>query len=56
MAEFDGDDEAAMAAMAASNTLAVNCRAMTGDPSEVSQHSYGDAVDINTLDANGRAG
>ncbi|MGW2792868.1 M15 family metallopeptidase [Streptomyces sp. NPDC001251] len=47
MAEFDGNDEAAMAA---DNTSAFNCRKVTGDPSEVSQHSYGDAVDINTLE------
>ncbi|WP_223279559.1 M15 family metallopeptidase [Streptomyces sp. SDr-06] len=47
MAEFGGSDEAAMAA---DNTSAFNCRAVTGDPSEVSQHSYGDAVDINTLE------
>ncbi|MEU9193339.1 M15 family metallopeptidase [Streptomyces hundungensis] len=47
MAEFDGDDEAAMAA---DNTSAFNCRAVTGDPSHVSEHSYGDAVDINTLE------
>ncbi|MGW2819199.1 M15 family metallopeptidase [Streptomyces sp. NPDC001415] len=47
MAEFDGSDEAAMAA---DNTSAFNCRTVTGDPSEISQHSYGDAVDINTLE------
>ncbi|MCX5384621.1 M15 family metallopeptidase [Streptomyces sp. NBC_00083] len=47
MAEFNGNDEAAMAA---DNTSAFNCRQVTGDPSEVSQHSYGDAVDINTLE------
>ncbi|MFI6053387.1 M15 family metallopeptidase [Streptomyces violascens] len=47
MAEFDGDD---VAAMAADNTSAFNCRSVTGDPTEVSQHSYGDAVDINTLE------
>ncbi|MFJ4479489.1 M15 family metallopeptidase [Streptomyces xanthochromogenes] len=47
MAEFDGED---VAAMAADNTSAFNCRSVTGDPGEVSQHSYGDAVDINTLE------
>ncbi|WP_234392192.1 M15 family metallopeptidase [Streptomyces sp. WM6378] len=47
MAEFDGDD---VAAMAADNTSAFNCRSVTGDPTQVSQHSYGDAVDINTLE------
>ncbi|MFF3643520.1 M15 family metallopeptidase [Streptomyces sp. NPDC002564] len=56
MATFGGSDEAAMKA---DNTSAFNCRAVTGDPSKVSQHSYGDAVDINTLenpyvDRNGR--
>lgn len=47
MAEFGGSD---VAAMAADNTSAFNCRAVTGNPSRRSQHSYGDAVDINTLE------
>ncbi|MEV0097187.1 M15 family metallopeptidase [Streptomyces sp. NPDC050738] len=47
MAEFGGSD---VAAMAADNTSAFNCRAVTGNPSRLSQHSYGDAVDINTLE------
>ncbi|MGW8727048.1 M15 family metallopeptidase [Streptomyces sp. NPDC055808] len=47
MAEFDGSD---VAAMAADNTSVFNCRSVTGDPAEVSQHSYGNAVDINTLE------
>ncbi|MEV7197017.1 M15 family metallopeptidase [Streptomyces sp. NPDC093510] len=56
MAEFGGSD---VAAMKADNTSAFNCRRVTGDPSKVSQHSYGDAVDINTVenpyvDRNGR--
>ncbi|MFJ6700644.1 M15 family metallopeptidase [Streptomyces sp. NPDC091272] len=55
MAHYRGDDEAAMAD---DNTSAFNCRRVTGDPSELSRHSYGDAVDINTVenpyvDANG---
>ncbi len=56
MAAFGGSDTAAMRA---DNTSAFNCRAVTGDASRLSQHSYGDAVDINTLenpyvDRNGR--
>ncbi|QES40001.1 peptidase M15 [Streptomyces venezuelae] len=56
MAAYGGSD---VAAMKADNTSAFNCRAVTGDPSRLSQHSYGDAVDINTLenpyvDRNGR--
>ncbi|MCM2417411.1 M15 family metallopeptidase [Streptomyces sp. RKAG293] len=56
MADFHGDDEAAMRA---DNTSAFNCRQVTGDPGTESQHSYGDAIDINTVenpyvDVNGR--
>ncbi|MET8684623.1 M15 family metallopeptidase [Streptomyces sp. NPDC004732] len=56
MAAYGGSDTAAMKA---DNTSAFNCRAVTGDASRLSQHSYGDAVDINTLenpyvDRNGR--
>ncbi|MER5887892.1 M15 family metallopeptidase [Streptomyces sp. NPDC001941] len=47
LAEFGGDDEKAMAA---DNTSAFNCRDVTGDPGRISQHAYGDAVDINTLE------
>ena len=39
-----------LAAMAADNTSAFNCRKVTGNPYRVSQHSYGDAIDINTLE------
>lgn len=38
-----------VAAMRADNTSAFNCRPVTGNPYRVSQHSYGDAVDINTV-------
>jgi hypothetical protein len=30
------------------NTSAFNCRHVTGNPSRLSQHSYGNAVDVNT--------
>jgi D-alanyl-D-alanine carboxypeptidase-like protein/Big-like domain-containing protein len=36
------------AAMRAGNTSAFNCRPVTGNPYRISQHSYGNAVDINT--------
>ncbi|MGW5865215.1 M15 family metallopeptidase [Streptomyces sp. NPDC055239] len=56
MAEFNGSDPAAMAA---DNTSAFNCRRVTGNPNRLSQHSYGNAIDINTVenpyvDVNGR--
>ncbi|MGW6271489.1 M15 family metallopeptidase [Streptomyces sp. NPDC055060] len=56
MAEFGGDD---LKAMAADNTSAFNCRRVTGNPGRLSQHSYGNAIDINTVenpyvDVNGR--
>ena len=35
--------------MKADNTSAFNCRPVTGNPYRVSQHSYGDAIDINTV-------
>lgn len=44
--EFGGSDDASMAA---DNTSAFNCRAITGGRS-FSQHSYGHAVDINTIE------
>jgi hypothetical protein len=46
MDKFKGDDNAAMAA---NNTSAFNCRAVTGQPGVFSKHSYGRAIDINTL-------
>ncbi|MFE0098814.1 M15 family metallopeptidase [Streptomyces sp. NPDC059009] len=56
MAAYRGSDPAAMAD---DNTSAFNCRPVTGDPGKLSQHSYGDALDINTVenpyvDVNGR--
>ncbi|MEV1021303.1 M15 family metallopeptidase [Streptomyces sp. NPDC050264] len=47
LAEYGGSDTAAMAD---DNTSAFNCRGVTGNAGVVSQHSYGDAVDINTLE------
>jgi hypothetical protein len=38
-----------VAAMRADNTSAFNCRPVTGNPYRVSQHSYGNAIDINTV-------
>ena len=38
-----------VAAMRADNTSAFNCRSVTGNPYRVSQHSYGNAIDINTV-------
>ena len=35
--------------MRADNTSAFNCRPVTGNPYRVSQHSYGNAIDINTV-------
>jgi uncharacterized protein with LGFP repeats len=44
--------------MEADNTSAFNCRKVTGNPYRVSQHSYGNAIDINTYEnpyvANGK--
>lgn len=36
-----------IAAMAAGNTSAFNCRSVTGNKYRLSQHSFGDAIDIN---------
>ena len=36
--------------MAADNTSAFNCRKVTGNPYRISRHSWGDAIDINTLE------
>ncbi|MFI0977570.1 M15 family metallopeptidase [Streptomyces sp. NPDC021093] len=47
LAEYRGSDEAAMAD---DNTSAYNCRRVTGNPYKLSRHSYGDAVDINTVE------
>jgi hypothetical protein len=38
-----------VAAMNADNTSAFNCRPVTGNPFRISQHSYGNAIDINTV-------
>lgn len=46
MDQYGGDDNLAMAN---NNTSAFNCRAVTNRPGEFSQHSYGRAIDINTL-------
>ena len=42
---YDGSDDASMAA---NNTSAFNCRAVTGG-SSWSEHSYGTAIDVNPL-------
>jgi hypothetical protein len=39
-----------VAAMMAGNTSAFNCRPVTGNPYRQSQHSYGNAIDINTFE------
>jgi hypothetical protein len=36
--------------MAADNTSAFNCRKVTGNPYRLSQHSYGNAIDINPFE------
>jgi hypothetical protein len=41
--------ESDVAAMRAGNTSAFNCRPVTGNPYRLSQHSYGNAIDINTI-------
>lgn len=46
MDKFNGNDDATMEV---NNTSAFNCRAVTGKPGVFSQHSYGGAIDINTL-------
>ena len=38
-----------LAAMRADNTSAFNCRTVTGNPYRLSQHSYGNAIDVNTV-------
>jgi hypothetical protein len=44
---FGGSD---VKAMAADNTSSFNCRRVTGDPYSLSPHSYGWAIDINTVE------
>ncbi len=44
---YRGND---IVSMAADNTSTFNCRKVTGNPYRVSQHSYGNAIDINTLE------
>jgi hypothetical protein len=44
---YQGSD---IASMAADNTSAFNCRKVTGNPYRLSQHSYGNAIDINTFE------
>jgi hypothetical protein len=44
---FGGSD---IRSMAADNTSAFNCRQVTGNPYALSPHSYGFAIDINTLE------
>lgn len=39
-----------VAAMTDGNTSAFNCRSVTGNPYRTSQHSYGNAIDINTYE------
>ena len=36
--------------MAAGNTSAFNCRRVTGNPYAMSPHSYGKAIDVNTIE------
>lgn len=53
---YDGNDPKMMAA---DNTSAFNCRKVTGNPYATSPHSYGTAIDVNTVenpyrDINGR--
>jgi hypothetical protein len=44
---YGGDDDASMAA---DNTSAFNCRPITGTTDRFSIHSYGQAIDINTVE------
>ena len=46
ISEFDGDDDASMAA---NNTSAFNCREVSGRAGLWSQHAYGGAIDVNPL-------
>lgn len=42
--------ESDKASMRAGNTSAFNCRPVVGNPYRVSQHSYGNAIDVNTIE------
>jgi len=42
--------ESDIASMAAGNTSGFNCRSVTGESTRVSQHSYGNAIDINPFE------
>jgi hypothetical protein len=42
-------EQSDVAAMRSGNTSAFNCRPVTGNPYRISQHSYGNAIDINTI-------
>ncbi len=44
---YNGSD---VRSMEADNTSAFNCRKVTGNPYRLSQHSYGNAIDINTFE------
>lgn len=44
---YDADDDASMAA---DNTSAFNCRPITGTTDRFSIHSYGKAIDVNTIE------
>lgn len=44
---YQGDD---VRSMAAGNTSAFNCRHVTGNPYRMSQHSYGNAIDVNPFE------
>ena len=44
---WDGND---VKMMAAGNTSAFNCRRVTGNPYAMSPHSYGKAIDVNTIE------
>jgi len=44
---YGGSDDRSMAA---DNTSAFNCRPVTGSPGRFSVHSYGKAIDINTIE------
>lgn len=44
---YNGSDDRSMAA---DNTSAFNCRPVTGSPGRFSVHSYGKAIDINTIE------
>lgn len=43
---YGGSD---VASMQDGNSSAFNCRTVTGNPRQISQHSYGNAVDVNTF-------